>query len=224
MEVVVETAVQRRDPAEVPSHTPLVRDELVERRARHHDERDIVVLEVRDAAGDAVGDRRAAWTTFGPVRIEHEVIHEHLRTPAEQIAQRRIAVFGGEPIVLLNPHPGQLLPPARQFVAAPRQRLLGLEQLQPGRKPFFTCSGLVIGHCFSPSCGCSGAGRGSCRRCYESGRRVRSAGGLSEPSLFLACACAVSASRLIVASRRSHRAARSAMARVAWSRRPAWTW
>ncbi len=42
-----------------------------------------------------------------------------------------------------------------------------------------------------------------------------------EPSLFFASACAASASRLIVPSRRSHCAARSAMARVAWSRRPA---
>src|ERR1022692_2170079 len=111
VEVVVEAAAGRRDPAEVPSHAPLVRDELVERCARHHDEGDIVVLEVRDAAGEAVGDRGAARTTFVPVRIEHEVIDEHLRTPAEQIAQRRIAVFGREPVVLLNPHPGQLLPP-----------------------------------------------------------------------------------------------------------------
>ena len=41
--------------------------------------------------------------------------------------------------------------------------------------------------------------------------------GVCEPSLFLASACAASASRLIVPSRRSHCAARSAMARVAWS-------
>ncbi len=56
------------------------------------------------------------------------MIDEQLRTPAEQIAQQRIAVFGREPVVLLNPHPGQLTPPARQFVATPRQPLLGLEQ------------------------------------------------------------------------------------------------
>src|SRR6266567_516831 len=34
--------------------------------------------------------------------------------------------------------------------SAPRQRLLFLQQLQPGRKPLFTCSGLMIGHGFSP--------------------------------------------------------------------------
>ena len=41
--------------------------------------------------------------------------------------------------------PGQLLPQLRELVAAPRQRFLGLEQLQPGGKPLFTCSGLVVG-------------------------------------------------------------------------------
>jgi hypothetical protein len=30
--------------------------------------------------------------------------------------------------------------------------LLGVEQLQPGRKPLFACSGLVISQCSSPSC------------------------------------------------------------------------
>jgi hypothetical protein len=37
------------------------------------------------------------------------------------------------------------LPQLRELVAAPRQRFLGLEQLQPGGKPLFTCSGLVVG-------------------------------------------------------------------------------
>src|SRR6266513_2673693 len=40
--------------------------------------------------------------------------------------------------------------------AAPPQGLLSLEQLQPGRKPLFTCSDLVVGHCFLPTCGYNG--------------------------------------------------------------------
>src|ERR1022692_2176586 len=148
VEVIVETAAGRRDPAEVPSHTPLVCDELVERGARHRDERDIVVLEVRDAAGETVGDRRAARTTFVPVRIEHEVIDEHLRTPAEQIAQRRIAVFGREPVVLLNLHPGQVLPPSRKFVAAARQFLFSFEQLEARCEPFLSSAECVGCHHF----------------------------------------------------------------------------
>src|SRR5260370_42068583 len=57
-----------------------------------------------------------------------------------------------EAVLLLDSTPGQLLPHPRQFVTTTRQRLLGLEQLQPGLNPLFTCSGLVIGHCFFPSC------------------------------------------------------------------------
>ena len=146
VEVVVEAAAERRDPTEVPSHAPLVRDELVERRARHHDERDIVVLEVRDAAGEAVGDRRAARTAFVPVRPEHEVIDEHLRTPAEQIAQRRIAVFGREPVVVLKRHPGQVTPPSRKLVAAARQFPFSFEQLEARCEPFVASAECVGCH------------------------------------------------------------------------------
>src|SRR5207244_731448 len=46
-----------------------------------------------------------------------------------------------------------LLPPQRHLVATPRQLLLGLEQLQPGRKPLFTCSGFVVDHRFLSCCG-----------------------------------------------------------------------
>src|SRR6266540_4212000 len=109
--------------------------------ARHHDERDIVVLEVRDAAGEAVGDRRAARTAFVPVRPEHEVIDEHLRTPAEQIAQRRIAVFGREPVVVLKRHPGQVTPPSRKLVAAARQFPFSFEQLEARCEPFVASAG-----------------------------------------------------------------------------------
>ena len=59
--------------------------------------------------------------------------------------------LGLEAVLLVDANPGQLLAPPRELVAAPGQLLLGLEQLEPSRKPLFTCSGLVIGHGFSPS-------------------------------------------------------------------------
>jgi hypothetical protein len=34
------------------------------------------------------------------------------------------------------------------LIAPPRQFLLGLEQLQLGRKPFFACSSLMVHHFF----------------------------------------------------------------------------
>jgi hypothetical protein len=46
-------------------------------------------------------------------------------------------LVGLEAVLLVDSNPGQLLPLPRQFVASPRQRVLGLKQLQPGRKPLF---------------------------------------------------------------------------------------
>jgi hypothetical protein len=64
---------------------------------------------------------------------------------------------------------------ARAFVASPRQRLLGLEQLEPRSKPLFTCSGPVIGHCFPLSCvqtaGVAPAIDDVSHRWHESGNR-----------------------------------------------------
>ena len=111
-----------------------------------------MVREVDDGAVEAVGDRRAGRTPRRVVGPEHEVIDEQLRASSEEIGEGRGALVGLEAVLLVDPDPGQLLPLPRQLVAAPRQLLLGLEQLQPGREPLFACSGLVIGHCFSPSC------------------------------------------------------------------------
>src|SRR6266436_5383565 len=152
LEVVVEVAAERRRPGEAPAHPLLVRLQFRKRSPRHRAERDVVIGEVDDGAIEAVGDRRAGRAPCGVLGPEHEVIDEQLRASFEQIGQRHRALVGLEAVLLVDADPGQFLPPPRQFVAAPRQLLLGLEQLQPGRKPLFTCSGLVIGHSFSPSC------------------------------------------------------------------------
>ena len=76
------------------------------------------------------------------------MVDEQLRAASEEIRERRCALIGLKLVLLIDSNPGQLLPLLREFVATPRQRLLGLEQLQPGRKPLFTCSGFVFGHCF----------------------------------------------------------------------------
>src|SRR5215469_11901370 len=109
-----------------------------------------MMREVDDGAVEAVRDRRAGRTPCRVLGPEHEVVDEQLRASPEQIGEGRRALIGLEAVLLVDAEPGQLLPPPRQLVAAPRQRLLGLEQLQPRRKPLFTCSGLVIGHGFFP--------------------------------------------------------------------------
>src|SRR5262245_65313084 len=101
--------------------------------------------EVDDRAVEAVGDRRAGGAAGGVVRAVHEVVDEQLRTSFEQVGEGCRALVGVEPIVLIDPDPGQLLPPPRQFVAAVGELPFGLEQFEPGGKPLVTCSDLVIG-------------------------------------------------------------------------------
>src|SRR5258708_2393667 len=152
LEVVVEVAAERRRPREAPAHPLLVRLQLRERSPRHRAERDVVIGEVDDGAVEAVRDRRAGRTACRVLGPEHEVVDEELRTSSEEIGEGHCVLVGLEAVLLVDPDPGQFLPPPRQLVALPRQRLLGLQQLQPGRKPLFTCADPVIGHGFSPSC------------------------------------------------------------------------
>src|SRR5271170_7700958 len=99
---------------------------------------------------ETIGDHRARGTTGRPVGPEHEVIDQKLRTALEKVRQRGTPAIGFEPILLVDPHPRQLLPPSREFVAAPREFLLSLEQLEPRREPNLTCAGHVHSHRYSP--------------------------------------------------------------------------
>src|SRR6266545_7724282 len=92
----------------------------------------VVIPEVDDGAVEAVRDRRAGRTPCRVLGPEHEVVDEELRASSEEIGEGRCALVGLEAVLLVDSNPGQLLPPPRQFVATPRQRLLRLEQLQPG--------------------------------------------------------------------------------------------
>jgi hypothetical protein len=74
------------------------------------------------------------------------VVDEELRAPPEEVRQRSLALVRLEAVVLVDPHPGKLPPPAGQLVAAPGQLLLGLEQLEAGRQPFRSCSCRVLRH------------------------------------------------------------------------------
>jgi len=74
------------------------------------------------------------------------VVDEELRAPAEEVWQRGAPRVGLEAVLLVDANPWQLLPPPRQLVAATREFLLRLEQLQPRREPLLACPGHVLGH------------------------------------------------------------------------------
>src|SRR2546428_1312834 len=150
LEVVVEVGSERRCPGEAPTHPAPVRQDLRDRRARDGSEGNVVVGQVDDRAVEAIGNRGTRRTAGRVVGPEHEVGDEELRTPSEEVCQRGAPLLGIEFVLLVDPDPRQLLPAPRQPVAAPRQLLFRLKQLEPRRKPLFTCPGLLLGHRSSP--------------------------------------------------------------------------
>src|SRR5204863_2020611 len=124
----------------------LVRLQLRERRPRDRPEHHVMVGQVHGNPVEAVRDRRAGRAARGVVGPEHEVVDEELRASPEEVRQRSATLVGLESIRLVDSDPGQLLPPPRQLVAAPRELLLRLEQLEPRCQPLLTCSSLVLDH------------------------------------------------------------------------------
>ena len=157
VEVVVEVAAPRRRPREAPLHPVPIREQLLERRTGDGGERDVVVLEVQMRLVEAVGDRRAARAAFVPVGVEHEVVHDQLRTAVEQVGERGFALLGVEDVVLVDAHPRQLSPLAGEVVVQARQLLFGLEQLEPFLEPLLTGSGAMLRHRVEPPVGFDGS-------------------------------------------------------------------
>src|SRR6185437_2572324 len=100
-------------------------------------------------AVEAVSDRRAGGAARLVVRSEHEMVDKELRAAAEQVGQRLAPLFRVEAIRLVESDPGQRLALAGDLVAAPRQLLLGLEQVEASLEPFIAGSGDVGRHCLS---------------------------------------------------------------------------
>src|SRR5215510_1386352 len=93
---------------------------------------------------EPVRDCRAGGTGGGVVGSEHQVVNKELRAPSKEVRKSSLSLVGLKSVAFLNPNPRQLLPHQRQLVAAPRVFLLRLEQLEPRRKPLFTCSYLML--------------------------------------------------------------------------------
>src|SRR5579859_3319813 len=100
--------------------------------------------QVDDEAVEPVRDRRARRAPDLVLGPKHEVIDEELRASSKEIGKRGRAPISLESVLLVDSDPGKRLPLPCHLVALPRQRLLGLEQFQPRRAPFFLRSGRVI--------------------------------------------------------------------------------
>src|SRR5215469_13294593 len=106
-----------------------------------------MINQMRGNAVEAVCDRRARGTASGEVRPEHEMVDEELRAATEKVCQRGAPLVGFEAIPLIDRYPRQFLPLSCHLVAAMREFLLRLEQLEPSLQPLFLGSGLMGEHC-----------------------------------------------------------------------------
>src|SRR3546814_11715308 len=93
------------------------------------------MLEVLPRGVDVVGLEGAAGAALLPAGAEHEVLHEELAAPGEEIAQRNRPLGPLEDVVLLDLHPGQRAALLQQLVALARERLLGFQLRLARRQP-----------------------------------------------------------------------------------------
>src|SRR5947208_10294523 len=123
-------------------------DKLKTKKGRERPEHHVMVGQVNREPVEPVRNRRAGRTPCFVVGPGHEMIDEQLRASSEEVCKRSAPLVGLEAVFLVGSNPRQFLPFSRQFIATAGQFLLGFEQLQPGRKPLFTCSSLMISHRF----------------------------------------------------------------------------
>src|SRR5450759_1457501 len=102
---------------EAPAHAILEGFDLGQRRSRNHDQRDVAIGEVNEAAVEMIGQERAAWTTLLPPRTEHEVVHNQLASAVEEVGERFLAVRTIEDILFFNPLPGHFAALLAQFLS-----------------------------------------------------------------------------------------------------------
>src|SRR5262245_6794090 len=105
-----------------------------------------MVRQMHCASTEAIGDSGAGWAPRLVVRSEHEVVDEELRTSPEEVLQPGAPFIRVKSVILFDPNPRQFLPPSCQLVAAPRQFLFRLEQVESGLQPLVTCCDRVFGH------------------------------------------------------------------------------
>ena len=143
-EVVVEVALEGRDPVEGPPHALPVAGELGERRPRDGDHRHVPGVQVDDVPVEAVGPERAVGAARVVFRVEHEVVDDQLAAPVEQLGECLLPARPVEDVILGDLLPRKLAPLAAQLVAEPRELLLSGQQGRARVEPRVVPDDLVI--------------------------------------------------------------------------------
>jgi hypothetical protein len=126
----------RGHPLELPAHAPAKALDLRQRRARDGHEGDVTMRQVNVHAVAVVGHEGAARAALLPPWGEHEVLHQQLAPPFEQLAERAPTLGRVEDVALVDAHPRQRAALAGDLVAQGRQLLFAREQRLALGNPF----------------------------------------------------------------------------------------
>ncbi len=83
--VAAEVVAESGHPLEAPSHALLEGVQLLEPGLGSSDEGHVTMGEVDGDAVEVIGPKGAVWTSLVPARMKHEVIHDQLASPVEEL-------------------------------------------------------------------------------------------------------------------------------------------
>src|SRR5262249_45102021 len=102
VEIEVELALRGGQPGERPAHAFLVCGELLDGRTGDRDEGRVARGEMHHSPIESLRDERAALAAGVPAGPEHEVVHDELLLPCEELRERALAGVALEDIRLLQ--------------------------------------------------------------------------------------------------------------------------
>ena len=100
-----------------------------------------------------IGEIRAARAAFLPARAKHEMVHDELALPIEELGERLLAARRVENVRLVHLDPRQLATLGAQLVACPGEFLLLGEKRLALSGPFALGDDLVLHTCATPLVG-----------------------------------------------------------------------
>ena len=115
-------------------------------RAGNRDQRHIAMRQMNDRRVVVIGHERTAGTALLPARSQHEVHHDKLLAPREQIGERPFAIGGGEAIVLFDRLPRQCTARGADVVPRPGEGLFLFQQIFSRSDPVFVGQNCVRFH------------------------------------------------------------------------------
>jgi len=147
VEVVIEVAVVRRDPIELPAQPLLECIDLRDRCAGHGGKGDVALREMHQGAVGVIHIEGAAGAAFLPLGAEHEVVDDELASAIEQVSESLLSGGRVEDVILFDFDPGKLAAFGCDGVALVGEFLLFGEESLPGYEPFLSRDYLRVIDC-----------------------------------------------------------------------------